>query len=78
MAAKTNAAVTCTDKNDGCNIIINLNLVHIISIHADQYHYAETIQLSTITFAKIRILIENTQEHGNARMYRFLAYDRSK
>ena len=59
MAAKTNAAVTCIDT---ClTIFRNLNLVHIIRTHADNYHYAETIQnqLRNITFAQIRILIDN-------------------
>ena len=71
MAAKTNAAVTGTDKC--CNIIRNLNLVHIIRTRADHYHFAETIenQLRNITIAKIRILIKkNSTEHGNARRYR--------
>ena len=39
MAAKTNAAVTCTDKC--CNIIRNLNLVHIIRTPSDHYHYTD-------------------------------------
>ena len=56
MAAKTIAAVTCTDK---CNISRNQNLGHIIRTHADHYHYAETIQKQLRN--KIRILIVNTQ-----------------
>ena len=58
MAAKTDSAVTCTDKC--CNIIRNPNVVHIIRTHTDLYNYAATTQnqLRNITFAKIRILIE--------------------
>ena len=44
MPAKTDSAVTWTDKC--CNIIRNLNLVHIIRTHADHYHYAEMICIS--------------------------------
>ena len=45
-----------------CNIIRNLNLVHIIRTYTEHYHYAQTkyTLVRHSMLSKIRILIENT------------------
>ena len=74
MAAKTKAALTCNDIS--CNIIRNLNLVHIIRTHTGSLPSCRKDIVSQEKHYVCKNLYFNRKystEHDNARRYRYLA-----
>ena len=71
MAAKTKAALTCIDIS--CNIIRNLNLVHIIRTHTGSLPSCRKDIVSQEKHYVCKNLYFNRKystEHDNARRYR--------